>query len=102
MSADVESLTVAALKMVIGGISTAVLCVVGWFCRDMVKTQREAEMRIHQNQLDHEAHKLYVAQHFQTKIEAATIRAEHREELKRVHERLDTLPQEIANLLRKS
>jgi hypothetical protein len=94
---DIESLSAVLYKTMV----VPAIAVLGWFCRDIIKTQRETDVRIHNTELHLKEHQLYASQNYHTKQDAATMRMEHREEIKRVHDRLDSLPQEIANLLRK-
>lgn len=82
-------------------IATLGVAIVGWFCKNMIVAQKQTDEALHAHKLDLAAHRLDIAQNYQTKLEAAVARNEHREELKRVHERLDSLPQEIANLMRR-
>jgi hypothetical protein len=80
-------------------ISIAIM-IVAWFCKNVLTAQKSTDEALHAHKLDFAAHKLEVAQNYHTKTDATLARNEHREELKRVHERLDSLPQEIANLMR--
>ena len=86
-----------AILKFIAGIGVAV---VAWFCKGILVAQKETDERVHATQRELDKHKLDVAQNYHTKTDAAVARNEHRDELKRVHERLDTLPKEIADLMR--
>lgn len=70
------------------GIMTAV---VGWFCKSILQTQRDTDLRLHKVELD-------MSENYHKKADAILMRQEHREELKRVHDRLDIVDKKIDDL----
>jgi len=86
-------------KGLFGWIASMITMAVAWFCRDILHAQKRTDENLHKANLDLATHKLDVAQNYQTKQDAVVVRNEYREELKRVHERLDSLPKEIADSL---
>lgn len=63
----------------------------GWFCRDIITAQKQTDTKLHKIEIDFMGYKLETSQTFMTKNE-------HREELKRVHERLDMLQEKLDGL----
>ncbi len=88
-----------------------VMAVMGYFLKGALEDSKEtrsqlatikeeSEKKIHATQLDIAEVKVALARDYQTKAASAEARREYREELKRVHDRIDTLPKEIADLIR--
>ncbi len=95
-----ESLTVAFLKIIAGVFAASVVAVVGWFCKEVTKAQRETEKDLAATRLD-------VSENYQKKKDAETVRLEHKSEIARLHDRLDmvfekleTVPQKTADILK--
>lgn len=81
--------------------AAACMAVIGYFTKCLVDDVRVIERDAAETKLENQKLRTHVSENYATKTDMHTSRLEYKDELKRLHERLDHLPRDIIQLIRK-
>lgn len=79
---------------------TGCVAIIGWFMKSVIQDVAKLKDNTNDCALSHEKLRTHISEKYATKEDVNTSRLEYRDELKRLHERLDTLPRDVMTLLK--
>lgn len=80
-------------------IATAFMGITSWFLKSFVDDMRELQKASNAHEVKHEQLRTHISENYSTKNDLNAARLELNETVKRVHERLDSLPGDIIRII---